>query len=161
MKIRHAKNEDLNRLAEIESASYPAAEGASRESIEGRLRYYPDHFWLLEVDDGKIAAFVNGFVTMEKDLTDEMYDRPEMHDPDGDWQMIFSVVTAPEHRGKGYAGRLLEQVKRDAVEQKRKGIVLTCKERLIPFYSKFGFQNEGISKSVHGNVVWYQMRLTF
>lgn len=46
-------------------------------------------------------------------------------------------------------------------EQKRSGLVLTCKEKLIPYYSKFGFVNEGVSESVHGNVIWYQMRLTF
>ena len=28
-------------------------------------------------------------------------------------------------------------------------------------YEKFGFMNEGISESVHGGAVWYQMRLTF
>ena len=26
---------------------------------------------------------------------------------------------------------------------------------------KFGFKNEGVSSSVHGGVVWYQMRLEF
>ena len=43
----------------------------------------------------------------------------------------------------------------------RKGLVLTCKEKLIPYYSSFGFQDEGISSSEHGNVVWHQMRLRF
>ena len=90
-----------------------------------------------------------------------MYDQPQMHDAEGDWQMIFSVVTDPRYRKQGYTGILLRQVISDAGKEHRKGIVLTCKERLIPFYSKFGFQNEGVSESVHGNVVWYQMRLTF
>ncbi len=161
MKIRHAVKEDLERLAQIEAVSYPEAEGASLESIRGRLGVYPDHFWLLEADDGQIAAFVNGFVTGQADLTDEMYDKPQMHDPQGDWQMIFSVVTSPEYRKRGYAGLLLEQVIADAKREGRKGIVLTCKDRLIPYYSKFGFQNEGVSQSVHGNVVWYQMRISF
>lgn len=41
-------------------------------------------------------------------------------------------------------------------------IVLTCKERLIPYYEKFGFKDEGVTdKSIHGNVEWHQMRLTF
>ena len=44
----------------------------------------------------------------------------------------------------------------------RKGLVLTCKERLLPYYAQFGFRDEGVSdKSTHGNVVWHQMRLTF
>ena len=39
--------------------------------------------------------------------------------------------------------------------------MLTCKERLIGFYARFGFVDEGVSASTHGDVVWHQMRLTF
>ena len=46
----------------------------------------------------------------------------------------------------------------DAEAAGRKGLVLTCKERLIPYYSKFGYVNEGLSVSMHGNAVWYEMR---
>ena len=49
----------------------------------------------------------------------------------------------------------------DVKEQERKGIVLTCKESLIPFYERFGFVNEGKSMSKHGGAVWYDMRLVF
>ena len=45
--------------------------------------------------------------------------------------------------------------------QGRKGVVLTCKDRLVHYYAKFGFVNEGVSQSTHGDVVWYQMRVTF
>lgn len=38
---------------------------------------------------------------------------------------------------------------------------LTCKERLIPCYARFGFVSEGLSSSVHGDAVWYQLRLRF
>jgi len=55
------------------------------------------------------------------------------------------------HRGEGCARRLLERVIADARPEGRKGIVLTCKDRLLPFYAKFGFVDEGISASVHGN----------
>ena len=49
----------------------------------------------------------------------------------------------------------------DVKAQGRKGIVLTCKESLIPFYEKFGYINEGKSMSKHGGAVWYDMRLVF
>lgn len=39
--------------------------------------------------------------------------------------------------------------------------MLTCKEHLLHYYAKLGFVNEGVSGSVHGGAVWYQMRLTF
>lgn len=90
-----------------------------------------------------------------------MYEKAEMHRENGDWQMIFGVNTIPAYRKKGYAGEIIKRAIADAREQGRKGLVLTCKERLIPYYAKFGFVNEGVSESVHGNVVWNQMRLTF
>lgn len=161
MKIRHAALEDLDRVSQIESESFLPLEGASRESIRRRLETFSNHFWLLETDQGDIAAFVNGFVTDQPDLTDSMYDHPQMHNEKGKWQMIFSVVTAPEYRGRGYAEKVLRQVIADSKDQMRAGLVLTCKEKLIHYYAKFGFVNEGISQSVHGNVTWYQMRLTF
>ena len=46
-------------------------------------------------------------------------------------------------------------------EQGRKGIVLTCKEKLVGFYARFGFVDEGMSDSSHGGATWYQMRLVF
>ena len=60
-----------------------------------------------------------------------------------------------------YAEQLLKRAIADAKAQGRKGLVLTCKDKLIRYYAKFGFENEGVSESTHGDVVWNQMRLTF
>ena len=100
-------------------------------------------------------------VTDLPDLTDEMYADTSFHDENGTWQMIFGVNTLPAYRKQGFAGRLLERAIADAKAQGRKGLVLTCKDRLVHYYAKFGFVNEGVSESVHGGVTWYQMRLTF
>ncbi len=160
MKIRYATIDDVEALSYIESECFPQAEAATKEDFAQRVKYYGNHFWLLFEGD-QLISFVDGFVTDEADLTDEMYEKADMHNEDGEWQMIFGVNTLPNYRKHGYAGLLIEYAIKDAKEQGRKGLVLTCKERLIPYYSKFGFRNEGISQSVHGNVVWYQMRLTF
>lgn len=95
------------------------------------------------------------------DKTDEMYENASMHQEDGAWQMIFGVNTLPAYRNHGYAGELLKRAIADAKDQGRKGLVLTCKDRLVHYYAKFGFENEGVSESVHGNIVWNQMRLKF
>ena len=112
-------------------------------------------------DADKLISFVDGFVTDQPDLTDEMYENVAMHNENGAWQMIFGVNTLPEYRRHGYAGTLLRRAIDDAKQQGRKGLVLTCKERLIGFYAQFGFVDEGVSVSTHGDVVWHQMRLTF
>ena len=49
----------------------------------------------------------------------------------------------------------------DAKNKGRKGLILTCKDRLIHYYAKFGYKNLGISESVHGGAVWYDMILEF
>ena len=160
MTIRTATIEDLEAVSAVEAECFPSAEAATKEEFEKRLTHYGKHFWLM-FDGDKLIAFVDGFVTDEADLTDEMYEKAEMHDENGAWQMIFGVNTIPAYRKKGYAGELIKRAIADAREQGRKGLVLTCKDRLIPYYAKFGFVNEGVSESVHGNVVWNQMRLTF
>lgn len=160
MLIRTATIEDLDEITEIEAECFPAAEAADREAFQQRLQYYGNHFWLL-YEEQKLIAFVDGFVTDEPDLSDEMYENAALHDENGAWQMIFGVNTLPAYRRNGYAGKLLMRAITDAKNQGRRGVVLTCKEKLLHYYAKFGFENEGISQSVHGNVVWYQMRLRF
>ena len=160
MKIRHATLDDLDILDKVEQECFPLAEAASRKSLEGRLKVYPDYFWLLE-DEGELVSFVNGLVSDLPDLCDEMFDDPHMHNENGAWQMIFGVDTIPSRRKQGCAGMVLERVVADAKAQGRKGLVLTCKEHLVHYYAKFGFVSEGVSQSEHGGALWYQMRVTF
>lgn len=160
MEIRIATMADLAAVTAVEAACFPAAEAATERDFAQRLAVYPNHFWLLE-DDGTLVSFLNGMVTDEPTLRDEMYENAALHREDGAWQMIFGVNTLPRYRRQGCAARVMERVIADARVQGRKGCVLTCKDKLIHYYETFGFQNEGVSASTHGGVVWYDMRLTF
>lgn len=160
MTIRTAQMEDIDAITAVETECFPPAEAATREEFAERLKYYKDHFWLM-FDGGRLVAFVDGMVTSQKDLTDEMYEKAELHEEQGDWQMIFGVNTIPAYRRRGLAEQLLKRAIADAKAQGKKGLVLTCKDKLIHYYAKFGFENEGVSESAHGDAVWNQMRLTF
>ena len=161
MVIKYATEQDIKAIAAVEAECFPTAEAATEKEFVERVKYYGNHFWLL-YDAEKLIAFVDGFVTDEPDLTDEMYENAAMHNENGAWQMIFGVNTLPNYRKNGYAGKLIRHAIYDAKLQGRKGLVLTCKERLLSYYTKFGFKDEGVSdKSTHGNVVWHQMRLSF
>ncbi len=160
MLIRTATIDDLDAVTAVEAECFPPAEAATRSDFEHRLTHYSNHFWLM-FDEDKLIAFVDGMVTDTADLTDDMYEDASLHKEDGAWQMIFGVNTIPEYRRHGCAGALIQQAISDARAQGRKGLVLTCKDKLIHYYAKFGFVNEGVSASVHGNVIWYQMRLSF
>ena len=119
MLIRTATIEDLDAVTTVEAECFPPSEAATRADFEHRLSHYGDHFWLM-FEGEKLIAFVDGFVTDKPDLTDEMYERAEMHDENGAWQMIFGVNTIPAYRKHGYAGQLLQCAIEDARKQGRK-----------------------------------------
>ena len=161
MEIRHATKHDIFAISEVEAKCFPPSEAASEKAFTQRIENYGNHFWLMYEND-KLIAFVDGFVTDEGDLTDEMFADATMHNENGAWQMIFGVNTLPEYRNNGYASELLRRAVDEAKEQGRKGVVLTCKDKLLPFYARLGFVDEGITdKSTHGNAVWHQMRIIF
>ena len=160
MEIRTATFKDLDAVSAVEAACFPAAEAATPAEFAERLRHYGSHFWLM-FDGEKLIGFVDGMVTDKADLSDDLYAQASLHDENGAWQMIFGVNTLPEYRRQGVAAALLERAIADAKAQGRKGLVLTCKDKLVHYYAKFGFVSEGVSESTHGGVVWYQMRLTF
>lgn len=161
MEIRHATKHDISAISEVEAKCFPPSEAASEKAFTQRVENYGNHFWLMYEND-KLIAFVDGFVTDESDLTDEMFADATMHNENGAWQMIFGVNTLPEYRNNGYASELLRRAVDEAKEQGRKGVVLTCKDKLLPFYARLGFVDEGVTdKSTHGNAVWHQMRMIF
>ena len=160
MTIRTATLADLPALVAVEAACFPVAEAATEAELRDRLTHYADHFWLL-LDGDRLVSFVDGMVTDQADLTDDLYADAAKHDEHGAWQMIFGVNTLPADRRHGYAAALLHRAIADARAQGRKGLVLTCKDALVPYYAGFGFINEGTSVSTHGSVRWNQMRLTF
>lgn len=160
MIIRHARPEDITALAGLEALCFPEAEAAAPETIARRAAAYGKHFWLM-LDGGRLAAFVDGPVTDSPDLTDEMYSDESVHNEHGAWQMIFGVCTHPDCRRRGYAETLLRRAADDARSQGRRGLVLTCKDRLVRYYARLGFVSEGVSASRHGGAEWEQMRLSF
>ena len=158
--IRKGTIEDSEILSKVEATCFPPNEAATSKEIQERLDVYANHFLLLFEED-RLISFIDGFCTNQRDLTDEMYSDASMHDEDGDWQMIFGLNTLPDYQRKGNAAKIMNAMIDLARQEKRKGLVLTCKDRLVPYYSQFGFRNEGVSSSIHGGVVWYQMRLEF
>ena len=161
MIIRKATVNDLQAVTDLEAICFPAAEAASKESFKWRLETYPSHFFVMEDENGKIISFVNGPITVEADLVDEMFSDPSYSKENGEWQMIFGVATHPDCQRRGYAGQLLKAMIEESRADGRKGVVLTCKEANIHYYATFGFIDEGLSSSNHGGVPWHQMRITF
>lgn len=158
--IRRASLGDLNAVTAVEAACFPPAEAATRDSLAKRLTAYGESFLLAEAD-GQIIGFINGSVVDSENIADEMFDDIGLHRPDGRYQAIFGLDVLPEYRRQGVAANLMECLIDVARKEGRAGLILTCKEYLIHYYEKFGYVNLGVSQSVHGGAVWYDMILRF
>lgn len=158
--IRTATIKDLDQVTAIEAICFPPEQAASKVSFEARLKAFADHFFLLE-REGECVGFINGAVIDARYIIDEMYADTGFHTESGGYQSVFGLDVLPEYRGKGLAHRLMEHMASHAKAQGRKGVTLTCREEKIGFYEGMGFVCEGKSDSCHGDVVWYDMILSF
>ena len=158
--IRKVKPEDLDAVTRVEAVCFPEAEAAPRESFRQRISTFPDSFFVAE-KDGEIIGFINGCATDSRVIFDEMFADASHHREDGIYQSIFGLDVIPEYQHQGLASRLMKHLIEDARKKGRKGLTLTCKDRLIGFYERFGYKNLGLSQSVHGGAVWYDMILEF
>ncbi|MGP6140571.1 GNAT family N-acetyltransferase [Jeotgalibaca sp. A127] len=158
--IRKVTPEDLAIVTKVEKECFPEAEAATKESFAERIATFSDSFFLAEIE-GEVIGFINGNVTDETVIADEMFEDVTYHNPEGAYQAIFGLDVIPKHQKQGIAARLMNHLIETAREQGRKGVILTCKERLIPYYSRFGFKNMGRSASTHGGSVWYDMLLEY
>ena len=144
--IRAAKFQDAQMLSQIEAVCFPKSEAAGLASFEARLKSFGNCFLIAEMD-GKIIGFINGMVTDRETIVDEMFEDASLHNEKGAWQSVFGLDAAEVRRA--FIAK--------AQKEGRKGCILTCKERLIAYYSKFGYVNKGVSESQHGGAVWYDM----
>lgn len=159
--IRNVKAEDLDQVTEVEALCFPAAEAATEESFRKRIDTFPESFLVAENESGKIIGFINGCVTDERTIRDEMFEDSGLHRAAGMYQSIFGLDVIPEYRRQGVAADLMNHLIQTAKARGKKGMILTCKDRLIHYYEKFGYRSLGISGSVHGGAVWYDMLLEF
>ena len=158
--IRPVTPSDLAAVTAVEAICFPAAEAATEESFRARIAAFQECFFVA-IQGESIIGFINGCATDERTIRDEMFADSSLHNPTGRYQSIFGLDVLPEYRKKGIAAALMEHMIEDARKKGRAGLILTCKERLIPYYEKFGYKNLGVSASVHGGAVWYDMLLEF
>lgn len=160
IKIRPASIEDLDAVTKVEASCFPQAEAATRVSLEQRIKTFSESFFVAEID-GEMIGFINGCIINGTVIHDKLYKDSTLHIPDGDYQTIFGLDVIPDYRNQGIAAQLMNYIIEVSKVAGRKGVILTCKEKLIHYYTKFGYINKGISESVHGGAEWYDMILEF
>jgi O-acetylhomoserine (thiol)-lyase len=158
--VSQALPEDIDALHEIEKRSFSPEQAASYEAFLYRLKNYPEWFFKAEYK-GKIIGLTDGSPSSQKYITDDLYKSGGAFDKNGENLLIYGLAVHPDYRHKGAAHKLMEHILNKAKEQGKTHVSLTCKEALIPFYESLGYHNHGISESVQGNVVSYDMETDF
>ena len=158
LEIREATVLELEEIIKIEKECFPPAEAAKEEDIRKRFNAFKENF-IVAIKDGKVVGFINGCTTDTPELPDELYHDTSLHKPEGEYQTVFGLDVLPQYRKKGIAGKLLNYLIKVSIDRGKKGIVLTCKDYLVPYYEKFGFEHRGVSNSSHGGAKWNDMVL--
>ncbi|QDR79449.1 GNAT family N-acetyltransferase [Sporomusa termitida] len=156
--IRSVYPEDLDRITAIEAVCFPPAEAAQREVFRERIAAFPESFLVAEAA-GMMIGFINGCATNSAFIYDELFHSTEQHIPAGKNLAVFGLDVIPAYRRQGVASQLMQHFIQTARNTGRSSIILTCKERLVPYYESFGYVNNGVSQSVHGGSQWYDMTL--
>ncbi len=160
LSIRTATLSDLDIVTEIEAKCFPKSEAATKEIFRQRIITFPNSF-LIAFEDNNPIGFINGCITNSFFILDEMFENVNYHNPNGTYQAVFGLDVIPEKRRCGIAAFLMSTMIENSKKFGRTGMILTCKKELIHYYEKFGYKNLGVSKSVHGGAVWYDMILDF
>mgnify|MGYP000326954098 CR=1 FL=1 len=158
MTIRQATIADLEISYQIEIACFPESEAASKANVEKRLRQFPQGYLIAE-SVGKAVGHINSGATNKDDISDEALKALIGHEDDGKNLVIFSVAVLPDYQRQGIAAALLHEYIKRAKNSNHQAILLLCKENLVTYYAKFGFEDGGLSESTHGGAKWHEMKL--
>lgn len=160
MEIRQAEAADLQKIIEMEQICFPKAEAACAKDLKARYAAFGDSFFVAE-EEGTVIGYINGCATEQPALPDELYHNASLHNPKGAYQTVFGLGVLPEYRKRGVGRALLRYLTEITKERGKSGMILTCKDYLIPFYQRAGFVHLGRSVSSHGGAEWNDMLLTF
>nr|AIT11917.1 arylalkylamine N-acetyltransferase [Platynereis dumerilii] len=147
--------QDVQTAFQLELDGYPSDEAATLEIMQMRQREAP------QLCTGYFeCSGLFGFILATRAVSEKFtHESMSAHEPDGESVCIHSVCVDKARRRQGIALNLLKHFN-DHVKNTQSGvkrIALLCHERLIPLYSKAGFQFVGKSSIVHGQESWFEM----
>lgn len=153
---RPASLAELGRIMQIENAGFPPSERCTPALMAARFKAFPD--WCFAAwRGGQLAGFVHGMGVLAPFMQDAFYYLPSLHAPLAPWQCVLGLAVAPEFRRQGIGRHLMGFYAGMAQARGRQGLVLACKQELVPFYAPIGFECAGTSQSRYGGGAWLDM----
>ena len=158
---------DIPACLEIESASYPADEAATLNSLTYRQAAAGRYFRCAILDQASKQPQIVGYICSTR--CDHFHEESmSTHAPSGSLLAIHSVVVQEEYRRKGIASAMLREYVRMIEEDDGDGdanpdgtgiqsMVLLAKNYLLGFYVNCGFQVIRPSAIVHGQEQWFDL----
>lgn len=148
--------QDLPAILRIERLGFNEAEAGTADQYQARINQLADTFLAARArDSDRLVGFIVGPVVDArfKYIEDWMYEANVQNraHPGGN-QMIQTIAVDPDYRGQGIGSSLLQAIEKQAIQNQRHHIALTCLLDRVPFYV-----NQGIAASEHAGEVWYNM----
>ncbi|WP_125582105.1 GNAT family N-acetyltransferase [Levilactobacillus cerevisiae] len=156
--ITPAQPQDLTQIMTIENAGFSPDEAASDASMAERIQLISDTF-LVAKEGAEVLGYVVGPAFDQRYLTDALFDQSTPNNATDAYQTILSLAVSPAHQKEGLGSQLLTALAQVARQQHRQAITLTCLKRLVSFYERNRYRNEGVSASAHAGETWYNLVL--
>jgi len=180
MRFAMVRPVDIPRCVQIEKASYPPKEAASKSSLQYRQHHAAPYFRCAILCPDPVVGMdstahksshhhhnddddqeVIGFICATR-CHEFVHESMSTHHSEGPLLAIHSVVISEEYRRQGVATAMLKdyvEVMRSIPDDGVQKMVLLSKKDLLSFYVDCGFSVVKPSPIVHGADQWYELEL--
>ena len=157
-RFRQIRPEEGVQAGEMDSICFPPEEAKPMKIMCEYVEKIPGQF-LVAVDrgTGKVAGFLCGIGSDEKNFRDEFFTDIRRHDPAARTEYLLGLDILPAFRRQGLARELLRLYGIWCQVRGRHRMVLTAHEEKVGMYEKLGFTDLGVSSSVWGGGIWHEM----
>ncbi|MBW1605002.1 GNAT family N-acetyltransferase [Lactobacillus sp. Sy-1] len=155
--FRPPTQDDLDGMLHVEQSCFEPEERLSEDEFVDLINHVAKTTVIADID-GEVAGMIIGRTTSENLLNNDSYSKDLDQKPNDKYVGILGLAVSPDHQGKGIATKLLAQLEELTKQTGLSGLILDCRERLIPFYEKHGFGLVGRSNSNFGGIEWFGMQ---
>lgn len=158
IELRLIAEDELDSAIKLEQRCYTPEAAATPHGFQFRYEHYRPFFWSAWLGT-ELIGITNGIRTSQSACGDEMKGG-QADSLNGNNFCVLTVAVDSAHRGQGIGALLLKKLIQQCGASGIQRIILMCEQHLISFYEAEQFELRGISASVHGGIVWYEMSRT-